>query len=65
VFDSRSDPLAALSADETVAAAVLAAREEVDALLRVSAPMLDVYTDGLFTDSRIRDQWQPSSQEDS
>jgi hypothetical protein len=33
VFDSRSDPLAALSADETVAAAVLAAREEVDALL--------------------------------
>jgi AcrR family transcriptional regulator len=39
--------------------------EEVDALLRVSAPMLDVYTDGLFTDSRIRDQWQPSSQEDS
>jgi hypothetical protein len=31
--DSRSDPLAVLARDETVAAALLAAREEVDALL--------------------------------
>ena len=33
MFPTRTDPLAVLAADERVSAAVLAAREEIDALL--------------------------------
>ncbi len=36
---------------------VLDADDETDALMRISGPMLDLYTDGLFTDGRIRDRW--------
>lgn len=36
---------------------VLGATDEIDALLRITGPMLDLYTDGLFTDDRIRDNW--------
>ncbi|MGB3256853.1 MAG: TetR family transcriptional regulator [Ornithinimicrobium sp.] len=38
---------------------VLDADDETDALMRISGPMLDVYTDGLFTDGRVRDRWSP------
>ncbi len=43
---------------------VLGADDETDALMAISGPMLDLYTDGLFTDETIRDNWStPHTQE--
>lgn len=44
---------------------VLDAEDETDALMRISGPLLDLYTDGLFTNERLRDTWStPQTQED-
>lgn len=45
---------------------VLGAADEIEAVLRVATPMLDLYTDGLFTDARFRDAMQtPHTEEKS
>ncbi len=45
---------------------VLGAADEVEALMQITQPMLDLYTDGLFTDERIRDSWStPHTEEES
>ncbi len=45
---------------------VLGADDHIDALIKVTQPMLDIYTDGLFTDGRIRDNWStPQTAEES
>lgn len=36
---------------------VLGAGDEIDALMQITEPMLDLYTDGLFTDDTLRDNW--------
>lgn len=36
---------------------VLDADTEMDALVRIAGPLLDLYTDGLFTDDRFRRAW--------
>jgi AcrR family transcriptional regulator len=43
---------------------VLGESDRVEALVRITPPLLDLYTDGLFTDSRFRDQWDPPPQEE-
>ncbi|MGB7449437.1 MAG: TetR family transcriptional regulator [Ornithinimicrobium sp.] len=44
---------------------VLGEGDQVEALVRITPSLLDLYTDGLFTDSRFRDQWDPPPQEES
>lgn len=43
---------------------VLDADDATDALMRISRPMLDVYTEGLFTDGRVRDRWRTADRQD-
>lgn len=43
---------------------VLGVDDETAALMAIAGPMLDLYTDGLFTDETIRDNWStPHTQE--
>ncbi|MGB3829751.1 MAG: TetR family transcriptional regulator [Ornithinimicrobium sp.] len=37
----------------------LGSEDQTDALMQIARPMIDLYTDGLFTDQRIRDSWNP------
>lgn len=43
---------------------VLGADDTTDALMQITRPMLDLYTDGLFTDDRIRDNWSTAHTEE-
>lgn len=43
---------------------VLGAADQTAALMSIAGPMLDLYTDGLFTDDRIRAGWSPPDPEE-